>query len=91
MTRSLKDCPKAPSNADPWARYEKLDLTVRVVTPMFGGGVEEAGKEAVLVLFADSASAFSNDHTPKARRTEGRGKNKRDIVTPTGPASSRNG
>ncbi len=38
--------------------------------------------EAVAVLCPDPQSAFANDYTPKLAHTEGRGKAKRQIVTP---------
>ena len=38
--------------------------------------------EPVTVLCPDPQSAFTNDHTPKLARSEGRGKAKRQIVTP---------
>jgi CRISPR-associated protein Cmr1 len=47
MIRSLEKCPEAPSGADPWVGYEKMELNVRVVTPMFGGGVEPGAPDSV--------------------------------------------
>lgn len=38
MARNIPACPKAPAPAR--ADQERLDLEVRLVTPLFGGGVE---------------------------------------------------
>lgn len=38
--------------------------------------------ETVRVLCADPNTAFGNEHTPKHKRTKGRGKNKQTIITP---------
>lgn len=34
------DVPKAPKDRDPWKGYEKLSYTIKVVTPIMGGGAE---------------------------------------------------
>lgn len=46
------------------------------------GQSADRGQEAVRVLCADPATAFSNEHTPKLAKAEGRGKSKKQIVTP---------
>ncbi|HWB09928.1 MAG TPA: type I-U CRISPR-associated protein Csb2 [Pirellulales bacterium] len=46
------------------------------------GGSSDARLDPVMLLCADGVKAFSNEHTPKAVRVEGRGKLKQQIESP---------
>ncbi len=50
MARRIIDCPPAPTDSNPWKHYEKIELTVQVVTPMFGGGVEPGVPDPVTLI-----------------------------------------
>ncbi len=50
MPRKIESCPRAPRGAAPWKDYEKLTCTVKVVTPLFGGGVEAGAPDPVTLI-----------------------------------------
>lgn len=50
MPRSIGDCPERPTSADAWQGYETLRCEIRVVTPMFGGGVEPGVPDPVTLI-----------------------------------------
>ncbi|MBN1547551.1 MAG: type III-B CRISPR module RAMP protein Cmr1 [Syntrophaceae bacterium] len=54
MARTIDKCPELPLNVDPWVGHIKQELTVQVVTPMFGGGVEAGEPDPVTLIRASS-------------------------------------
>lgn len=50
MAREIPDCPAPPVDADPWRGYERQDLSIEVVTPMFGGGVTPGQPDPVTLV-----------------------------------------
>lgn len=74
--------------AESWAEARVLTdaetkkIEARVNCGPSTGESGDCGKEAVCVLCADPTLAFANEYTPKCPRTEGRGKSKRQILTP---------
>lgn len=47
MTRPIPNCPPKPENASSFTGYEKLECSIQVVTPLFGGGVEAGEPDPV--------------------------------------------
>ncbi len=70
--------------AESWCEATLLeDAAVHKINCMPQNDVVQSDDyQLVRVLCADQATAFCNEHTPKMKRTKGRGKNKTTITTP---------